>query len=341
MKPAVPWAESVEAAAAGWVVRQQAGLDPAGEHEFALWRDAAPEHAAAFRRLDAMAQVFQRARTSGASPAIVTGLRVRARSRSRRRMLIAASVAGLFAFGAWQWPRQSSAAGPAGDATIARAFEPLRRLPDGSVVELRSGAQIAVKFDAATRRVDLLRGEALFRVEPNATRPFVVSAGGVDVHAVGTAFNVAIAHHAVAVLVTEGKVRLEDTASVESGRPAARGGEDSLLTAGQQAVVDRGSTPGTSPAARISTLSHDEIRRLLAWRVPRFEFDGVELGQAAQFMNRVNRLQLSIADDQAARLKISGDFVQDDPETFARLAAATFGLKLRRDGPDRLLLTRD
>jgi len=341
MKSAVPLAGPVEAAAADWVVRRRAGLDPAGEHEFARWHDAAPEHAAAFRRLDAMAEVFQRARTLGGGPTIVTGLRVRARSRARRRVLIAAGVAGLFALGAWQWPRQSPAAGPAGDATIAHAFEPLRRLPDGSVIELRSGAQLAVKFDAATRRVDLLRGEALFRVEPDAARPFVVSAGGVDVHAVGAAFNVAIAQHAVAVLVTEGKVRLEDTATTESGRPAALSREASLLTAGQQAVVERAPAARTSSVARISTPSNEEIRRLLAWRVPRFEFDGVELGQAARFMNRVNRLQLSIADDRLARLKISGDFVQDDPETFARLAAATFGLKLRRDGTDRLLLTRD
>ena len=66
-----------------------------------------------------------------------------------------------------------------------------RTLEDGSVVEsLNRGAEIAVNFTPGERRVALLKGEANFEVAKNKERPFIVSAGGVDVRAVGTAFNV-------------------------------------------------------------------------------------------------------------------------------------------------------
>lgn len=327
--------ESVDAVAARWVVRIQAGLDAAGEREFALWRDAAPEHSAALRRLGATAEAFQRARACGAAPAIVTGLRVRARRRARTRALWSAGAAVLLGLGLWQWRVLQP---PEAPVMIARTTESLRRLPDGSIVELKPGAVIAVKYDAGKRRVDLVHGEALFRVEPDVTRPFVVAAAGVEAHAVGTSFNVRLDAGAISVLVTEGKVRVEGAG--RSGGDALAAGPSSppLLTAGQQVVVDRAAAPS---ASQVTTLSAEEIRRLLAWRVPRFEFNGMELGLAAQAFNRVNRIQLAVADERVGRLRISGDFAQDDPATFARLAAAAFGVKVTGDGSDRLLLGRD
>src|SRR6185312_8533669 len=81
-----------------------------------------------------------------------------------------------------------------------------KTLVDGSVVELRDTAEIAVDYAGPLRRVTLRRGEALFQVAKNPARPFVVKAGGLEVRAVGTAFSVQIDGAAVDVLVTEGRV---------------------------------------------------------------------------------------------------------------------------------------
>jgi transmembrane sensor len=328
----------LEAEAAAWVVRRRAGFDPAAEREFTAWYGAAAEHAATFHRIEETAEAFQRARALGGAPTIVAGVKVRAHRRVRRRALVAACCAGLVALGTWWGMRPSAGERRAEISSFAGSFESLRRLPDGSVVELRDGARIAVRFGSARRRVDLVSGEALFRVVPDAGRPFVVAAAGVEVSAVGTAFNVAIAPHAVAVLVTEGKVRLDEpaaTAPIQSARSIT---PDSLLTAGQQAIVDRPPAGGQAAEAHIRTLSEDEVKQLLAWRMPWFEFDGEALGRAVERFNQVNRLQLRIADDRVARLRISGDFMQNDPATFARLAAATFGLTVQRTGPGVLAL---
>src|SRR5688500_14994795 len=77
-----------------------------------------------------------------------------------------------------------------------------RTLPDGSVVELNAGAELALEFNSALRRVTLVRGEAHFQVTKNPERPFVVRAGNAEVRAVGTAFAVQLGTGLVDVLVT-------------------------------------------------------------------------------------------------------------------------------------------
>ena len=49
---------------------------------------------------------------------------------------------------------------------------------DGTVVELKRGADISVEFSKRLRRVVLLRGEAHFQVAKNKDWPFAVDAGG-------------------------------------------------------------------------------------------------------------------------------------------------------------------
>lgn len=64
-------------------------------------------------------------------------------------------------------------------------------LADGSVVTLNSGARIEypVTFKGKERRVRI-EGEALFKVSPDAGRPFIVSTYAADIKVLGTTFDV-------------------------------------------------------------------------------------------------------------------------------------------------------
>jgi len=185
-------------------------------------------------------------------------------------------------------------------------------------------------------------------VEHDSGRPFIVATEGVEVRAVGTAFNVKLEAATVDVLVTEGKVRVDDPVMGRSLLPqSARqetvpfaGAVEPVLVAGQEAVVNIEHTPDRTPA-RVVQLGSDEISRTLSWRIPRFDFDGVELGDAVQRINRMNRVQIMLADDSLARLRLSGTFSPDDPETFSRLVAATFSLRVEHQGGDDILLSRN
>ena len=62
-------------------------------------------------------------------------------------------------------------------------------LPDGSTIDLNARSRVRVRFESAGRHVDLLEGQAFFRVARDTTRPFIVAVDGTRVRAVGTQFD--------------------------------------------------------------------------------------------------------------------------------------------------------
>lgn len=84
-------------------------------------------------------------------------------------------------------------------------------LPDGSLVWLNAGSSLKYPtvFDWDKRQVEL-SGEAYFEVESDPEHPFIVQTDGVEVSAVGTAFNVEAYRNdsIVAVTMAIGKVNV-------------------------------------------------------------------------------------------------------------------------------------
>ncbi len=332
-------ARAIDTAAAQWAVRRRTGLDCAGEAELAAWLAADPAHAEALGRMTAMAEAVQRARASGTGDAIVTQLKVRERQRrSRRRAGAAAGLAAALVLGASLWWHARPFASRAEPARLVESAETIRRLPDGSIVELNGSVRMAVKFEDARRLVELFEGEALFRVEKDEARPFLVRAAGVEVRAVGTAFCVKLAGAAVEVLVTEGRVGVDDAVRGRSLLPSAGNETAPVLAAGQRVTVERAPETDAPPVVQVTRVEAPEMKQRLAWRIPRLEFDGAELALAVEQLNRVNRVQISLEGAGTGRLRISGTFRPDDPRTFARLAATSLGLELEVRGEGEFVL---
>jgi ferric-dicitrate binding protein FerR (iron transport regulator) len=162
--PARPQTPAIEAAAADWVTRCDAGLTPAEQQIFQDWLAADARHADAFDRLSEAWAVFDRVQEGGAISEVLAGLARRARQRRTRRVQVAAAAA-LVVFAALLWVRlaEPTLAPVREDRSRLAANDRIRRLPDGSVVELKPGAEIAVHYEQAdARRVTLVRGEAFF-----------------------------------------------------------------------------------------------------------------------------------------------------------------------------------
>lgn len=323
----------VDAVASRWVIRYQAGLDVAEERELAEWLAVDSAHRESFQRLAAMNAVLVRAEMKGTKDFILTQLTVRKRKRRQRRTAYVAAASVLVFLLAVALPRMAR---DEPMASVAQGGGSIRRLPDGSMVEVKPGAELKVQFEPAIRRVELVRGEAFFRVESNPARPFVVRAGGVDVHAVGTAFNVRMdpAETAgVEVFVSEGKVGLDSTTSGESLLPRFHDVAVPVLVAGQKAFID------AALSVRVVQIGADGLHEL-TWSGRRLEFDRMELAKAVDQMNRSNRVQIVIEDEAAKTLQISGSFLIDDPETFARLTATSVGLEIERHDDGRIFLRK-
>lgn len=186
-------------------------------------------------------------------------------------------------------------------------------LVDGSKIELNTDSKLTVKLRSHERALILDRGEALFSVAHDKTRPFIVTAGNSRVRAVGTAFNVRLRAEGTAVMVTDGIVQVS-ALSGETGQAAP------TLNAGTEGIF-RGS------AGELRHLSSEQIQQALAWRNGALRFDGATLAEIAAEFNRYNTHKLIVSDPEVAALRIGGSYSVDDLKGFVSSACQVFRLK--------------
>ncbi|MCW0206134.1 MAG: FecR family protein [Achromobacter sp.] len=183
--------------------------------------------------------------------------------------------------------------------TTARGERKRVALPDGSLLELNTDTQVRVVLYTDHRQVELLAGEALFTVDPDAARPFTVQAGDAQVVVTGTRFNVRRDGDTVALAVDEGSVAF--SAGSWWNRTTR------LLTAGYVAQY----TPGAALAA-----PHQEnVAAVTAWQRGRLVFRDTPLAQVAAELNRYLRNPLRIRDRKLAQLRVAGTLPIDEPES--------------------------
>ena len=329
-------AARIEATAADWLARREGGLSVDEQAAFSRWLLADERHAAAVAELAVAWRRLQQPRLAGQAETVARAVEehVRRRARGSRRLTLSLGVALTAAAAAAVLAFLPGSTGSAADGDrSAVILRPERRsLPDGSVVELDAGAEIQVAFSAERRSVRLVRGEVHFAVVRDPQRPFVVAAGGVAVRAVGTEFAVGLTRGTVGVLVTEGRVAVEHAPAPATDRKPAV----TYLDAGDQLTVP---TSASAPPAPVR-YTPAERQAALAWRGLRVEFSDTPLGEAIALFNRHNQVQLSLGNEDLARIRISGFFPVDDPEGFSRLLAASAGLRVDRSAPERILFSR-
>lgn len=302
----------IDARASAWAVRSaERSLDPLEQQQLALWLEEDSRHLGAYVRAQALWLDLDRvaALDRGARQGVPPSPR---RTVPWRRYAIAASVA-LAAFG-------GMAVYDHVDGRISTGRGEVRRvaLEDGSIVTLNGNSAVQVRYKDDVRQVILRRGEALFEVAHNSRRPFVVSAEGLKVRAVGTEFVVGLEDGGVEVTVEEGVVAVGGSASGSSTPRYIRRNEQFVAaqTGPRKAVLDAA-----------------DVERRMAWRKGLLVFNGQQLGAAAAEVNRYSDLRVVIEDPTLARAEFMGVFKLGDSRAFANAAANAFnGEIIRREG---------
>jgi len=327
----------IDALAADWVVRHEAGLSDPEKLEFARWQKDDPRHADAIVRHEQAWSLLDRPRAGGRTPELLRALPARVAQRRRGRGAAVMAAALVFAAGTsvWRLALERLELSQPGSAQVLMPRKQM--LPDGSAVELKGESRINVAYTEATRRITLVGGEALFHVAKEATRPFVVVAAGVEVRAVGTVFLVQLAAAQVDVIVTEGRVSVatKQERFTASGAQRLPGPEASTMVgAGTRLTID--ASAGRTAALPVA-ISASEISTLLSWRAPFLEFTDVPLTAAVAMLNRHSPIPLVVEDPALAALAVNGRFRADNSETLARLLESSFGLTADHRG-DRIVL---
>ena len=332
--------ETISEIAARWAVRSNAGsLGREDQQELDAWLEADARHRGAYVRaraqwvdLDRLAALHGTERLPpgselDAAPAQVGGNHTGSRQPMSRRQLLAASVAAITVVGgglSWVVLR-------AGRERYASGIGEVRRIAliDGSTMILNTDSEVQVHLTKAQRDIHLLRGEALFEVAHDKSRPFIVQASDTAVRAVGTAFAVRLESAQVDVTVTEGVVEV-------SGRPPTSGSGQVAsppsgfitrrLAANERVVITRAAQP------ELESVAVAELNRRLAWREGMVSFDGESLQTAVAEINRHNRRQIVIDDPVLAGRPVVGVFRATDLDGFSAAAATALRARAVPDG---------
>jgi len=333
--------EDLQAEAAEWICRHDDGLTAAEQEQFARWRQD-PLRAAAYARLQTTWGALDRVGELWPASRIAQDPYLALPPRRRRfRWLAPALLATAAAVTVVLVLRQPGTSVPLDEfrrGQTAVGEQRLLELSDGSVVQLNTDTNLSVNYSAAERRVSLSRGEAHFAVAKNPARPFIVAVGGVAVRAVGTAFDVRLRSDSVEVLVTEGKVRVDDAIGGANLLPGMTGADTPLLLAGQRILIPINATAAAG-AAGVSAPSAAEIARELSWQQGRLQFGPTPLSEVVAEFNRYNRHQLIIADPQIGAFRIGGTFRFEGYDDFVRVLEDNYGVQARR-GPDATWLSK-
>jgi transmembrane sensor len=199
------------------------------------------------------------------------------------------------------------------------------KLPDGSVAVLNTDSAISVRYTGSERRIDLLRGEAWFKVRKDAAHPFRVHAQDGVAEAVGTAFGVRRGDDNVMISVTEGVVAVM---APEEARPFEP--QSVKVFAGLQSSYAPGHAPGDATAF--------DAQVALAWRARHIVIEDMPLSAAIDELNRYRSGRIVLLDRAHGDAHVSGVFAVNQLDQGVAGLAATQGLSVTYVTPYLMLL---
>jgi transmembrane sensor len=210
------------------------------------------------------------------------------------------------------------------------------RLGDGSVMHLNSDSAVRVDFSKVERRIAMERGQALFKVAKDKTRPFRVRAGETEVVAVGTEFDVRRhdRNQDVVVTVVEGAVTVAkmDQKTTGESEPLRVAYRPVRLGAGQQArVLNESQRPTDSSVRKQVDVRAVDVRPAVAWVQQQVMFEREPLQDVVREFNRYGAMPIVIEDPDLVGLRISGIFNAYDLESFVGYLEQVNGIAVQRD----------
>lgn len=163
-------------------------------------------------------------------------------------------------------------------------------LPDGSKVWLNAASSLRFPtiFIGNKREVEMT-GEAYFEIAKNASMPFVVKKGSVEVTVLGTDFNVNAYDDESNLKVTlvEGLVRVSQV-STDNRQPITHNSQ--LLKPGQQVILSLSKDGGTE----MNLQKDADINEAVAWKNNLFWFDSENIEEVCKQLSRWYNVNISI-----------------------------------------------
>ncbi|MBS0418588.1 MAG: FecR domain-containing protein [Proteobacteria bacterium] len=199
-------------------------------------------------------------------------------------------------------------------------------LADGSAIQLNTDSELRARLTAHSREIQLVRGEALFKVAGDRHRPFTIEAANVAVRVKQPGETTAAlvvrvrAPSAIDVSVTRGSVVLEPVERLFDIAFRRSAVETSTIVEGDLATV-------RPEGVHLMRVGLEELNRKLSWTAGLLSFQGETLAEVTDEFNRYNRKHLIVTDPAIAGRRIGGAFQATDPDSFVSALRKGFGVR--------------
>jgi transmembrane sensor len=354
-KPQIPAyaGDNVEDQAAAWSDALRDGdADPGLSRAFESWRAADPAHEHAFAEIDRAYRIARAAGGTHALESLEAEIMHRVTGRRWRRRQVMAGVTGLAASVlvaltvvldlGWSdlryLPERAFYALTGDGLHRTEVGERLAvALGDGSRMTLNTDSRAVVRYRDGQRGVTLTRGQALFEVARDKSRPFVVTAGDRKVTALGTKFDVRMTGERLQVTLIEGRVAVEETmesadepqATGHKPQAASHKPQATILSPGEQLVALAAAAPVVRPA---------DIQRAVSWRDGQVIFENDPLAEAVAEINRYSKRHVVLTDDRLGGMRLSGAFNTSNTRVFVDMLTVHFPVTIVESSNDRIVL---
>ena len=288
-EPTTAETESLLEQACGWLVLVHSGdFNPAAQRQLSAWRHASAAHEQAWQQAQTLWQGMEglRGKTIPGSQPLLPERRRKPSNRRVSALAVACSLVLVVTIAIGYPPSLWQA-----DVVTDKGEQRTIHLADGSTAMLNTDTALSIHFDDNLRRIDLLQGEAYFKVA-KGKQAFLVATHNGDVRAVGTAFSVKLEEQAMQVELVEGKVDIQD----------ARHQHRARLNAGQTALISD---------KQVSVQTAQTPENLALWREGYLQFDGLPLAEAIAQINRYRKGRVVLLNSKLAQQRISGLFRLD------------------------------
>lgn len=308
--------------AAAWFVRlQEPNVSVEQRQGFEAWLNEHPQHREEFQLLQGLWTAADLLPTSRLKALAETPPPRRER-RPLLRYAVAASVLAV-ALGLGLFSGLNHPGGYRAEFATALGERKHVALPDGSVIDLNSRSRLQVRYEKDWRLIELSAGEAMFSVEHDASRPFIVEAGSGKVTVTGTRFDVRRDATQTRVAVEQGTVKVQGSAAPDN--------EFINLTAGLGTAVD--AQGKVLPAYAVNPAE------LTAWRNGKLVFNNASLGEVAAEVSRYRDKPLTVSQPNVASLRLTSVFKSDDTDALLKALPSILPVTVRTlaDGSQEII----
>jgi len=199
------------------------------------------------------------------------------------------------------------------------------KLPDGSTVYLNSGSKMVfpIQFKGDVRKVELV-GQAFFDVIPNPAKPFVVKTSGIEIKALGTAFDLQAypGTGEISTTLVHGKIVLENELDGVSKQIA------------ELKPSDRAIYESTSKTVKIS--AEEDLDKFIAWKDGKLVFFNDPIEKVAEKLGIWYNVTVKINNNEMKHYRFTATFTDEPIEQVLDLLSISSPIKYKIKKASRL-----